>query len=254
MSQDGAVDGTLAHAQAWLKLRLIEDQERTDAERLCEPLQLHPQMPCLQLEGHIKARGQDNPSYPPRQPVRDELVPWEMPFSKYSPSAWTHSDVLANDCELSTGHKWADPPEVARAGLADRVSYAGDGLPKSLVLSADGKPRNPVGRTGMRDRGMLGKWGPNHAADPIVTRYHPKTGQLQMVAIQRKDTKQWAIPGGMVDDGEAVSATLRREFIKEAGNIADGEARAEFDKQVLSSLHTATPRPLVATFYLRITF
>ena len=30
--------------------------------------------------------------------------------------------------------------------------------------------RNPVGRTGMTGRGLLGKWGPNHAADPLVTR------------------------------------------------------------------------------------
>ena len=30
--------------------------------------------------------------------------------------------------------------------------------------------RNPVGRTGLKGRGTLGKWGPNHAADPIVTR------------------------------------------------------------------------------------
>ena len=31
--------------------------------------------------------------------------------------------------------------------------------------------RNPVGRTGMVGRGLLGRWGPNHAADPVVTRY-----------------------------------------------------------------------------------
>ena len=31
--------------------------------------------------------------------------------------------------------------------------------------------RNPMGRTGMRGLGLLGKWGPNHAADPIVTRF-----------------------------------------------------------------------------------
>ena len=189
-------------------------------------------LPCLQLEGHVKARGQDNPNYPPRQLVRDELVPWDIPFPAYAPEAWTHGDVRANDRELSTGHKWADPPDVARAELAQRVSYAGDGLPKPLVLGADGKPRNPVGRTGLRDRGLLGKWGANHAADPIVTRYHPETGKLQMVAIRRKDTGQWAIPGGMVDDGETVSATLRREFTEEAGNIEDGAARAAFDAQV----------------------
>ena len=28
-----------------------------------------------------------------------------------------------------------------------------------------------MGRTGMSGRGLLGRFGPNHAADPIVTRY-----------------------------------------------------------------------------------
>lgn len=37
-----------------------------------------------------------------------------------------------------------------------------------------------------------------------------------MVAIQRHDNKMWAIPGGMVDPGEKVNATLRREFMEEA--------------------------------------
>ena len=56
----------------------------------------------LPLEGHIKARGQDNPSYPQRQPVPDELVPWGAPFPGYAPEAWTHPDVLSNNRELST--------------------------------------------------------------------------------------------------------------------------------------------------------
>jgi len=40
---------------------------------------------------------------------------------------------------------------------------------ESCVL--DAVIRNPIGRTGIRGRGCLGRWGPNHAADPIVTRY-----------------------------------------------------------------------------------
>ena len=68
----------------------------------------------------------------------------------------------------------------------------------------------------MQGRGLLGKWGSNFAADPVVTRFDPVHGQLQMVAIQRKDTKEWAIPGGMVDEGEHVSTTLKREFAEEA--------------------------------------
>ena len=58
----------------------------------------------------------------------------------------------------------------------------------------------------MTGRGLLGKWGPNHAADPVVTRWkRDENGNiildskdkpiLQFVAIQRADTKEWAIPG-----------------------------------------------------------
>eukprot|EP00964_Phaeocystis_antarctica_P124089 scaffold87780_cov28-Phaeocystis_antarctica.AAC.1 len=66
-----------------------------------------------------------------------------------------------------------------------------------------------------------GKWGPNHAADPIVTRFDPgRPDQLQVVAIKRKDTGDWALPGGMVDSGETVSLTVKREFEEEAGNLA----------------------------------
>jgi ADP-ribose pyrophosphatase len=84
----------------------------------------------------------------------------------------------------------------------------------------------------MCERGLLGKWGPNHAADPIVTRWHPEQeGVLQMVAIQRKDTLEWAIPGGMVDPGETVSATVRREFEEEAGNLPEAK-QARFKKHL----------------------
>lgn len=44
-----------------------------------------------------------------------------------------------------------------------------------------------------------------------------------MIAIQRKDNNMWAIPGGMVDPGEKISATLKREFIEEALNSNTGK-------------------------------
>lgn len=79
------------------------------------------------------------------------------------------------------------------------------------------RPRNPVGRTGLTGRGLLGKWGPNAAADPIVTRFAGE--KLQMVAILRADVQQWAIPGGMVDYGERAHAAAGREFSEEALNV-----------------------------------
>ncbi len=72
-----------------------------------------------------------------------------------------------------------------------------------------GRPLNIRGRTGLKGRGVLGRYGPNHAADPIVTRWtrnpdsgeietNPKTGKkvLEFVAIKRMKTGEWALPGG----------------------------------------------------------
>lgn len=50
-------------------------------------------------------------------------------------------------------------------GKVNRVSYEG------IYEIVKGRPLNPRGRTGLCGRGVLGRWGPNHAADPIVTRW-----------------------------------------------------------------------------------
>lgn len=118
--------------------------------------------------------------------------------------------VLANDRTKVEGG-WADPEFVPVSELKQRFSHTG-----SLQFNEDGRPVNPEERTGKTGR-LLGKWGPNHAADPIILRRNPKSRQLEMIAIQREDTGQWAIPGGMVDGGERISQTLARELKEEAG-------------------------------------
>jgi hypothetical protein len=55
-------------------------------------------------------------------------------------------------------------------------------------------------------RGLLGRWGPNHAGDPVVTRWAKvnadgKDKVLEIILINRKDTGELALPGGMVDPG-----------------------------------------------------
>jgi len=166
--------------------------------------------------------------------VSDGHCRWSAPWPEYDPEAWTHDIVLKNNRQLSTGGKWADPDDVVemRAELEARITFCRGGeerrLGDAIEFDATGRPVNPVGRTGLAGRGLLGKWGPNHAADPIVTRFHPETGVLQVVAIQRKDTLQWALPGGMVDPGEAVSLTVRREFEEEAGEIEDQREKESF--------------------------
>jgi ADP-ribose pyrophosphatase len=158
--------------------------------------------------------------------VPDEKVPWNSKWEEYNPSTFTASHI--------NGQPWADPdidnfhPQWNEIdGNVNRKSHMG------VYQIVDLHPLNPLGRTGLRGRGVLGRWGPNHAADPIVTRWkrgssgkvelHPDTKKpiLQFVAIQRRDTGEWAIPGGMVDPGEMVTSTLKREFMEEALNVLE---------------------------------
>lgn len=160
---------------------------------------------------HLKCRDTEKPylrSEIHRVEVPDEKVEWTVEWASYKPTVYT---------DPSTNNKpWADK-NIGEAtfkwnqidGKTDRRSHTGQ-----YVIDDYGYPLNPMGRTGLRGRGVLGKWGPNHAADPIVTRIHK--GQLQFVAIKRRDNGEWAIPGGMIDPGEAVSETLKREFTEEA--------------------------------------
>ena len=47
---------------------------------------------------------------------------------------------------------------------------------------------------------------------------------LQFIAIKRRDTGEWALPGGMVDPGEKVATTAIREFQEEALNSLETSA------------------------------
>ncbi|XP_034480834.1 ADP-ribose pyrophosphatase, mitochondrial isoform X1 [Drosophila innubila] len=173
-----------------------------------------------------------------RYPVPDEVVFWTESYDEYCPPSYTAPHI--------GGQSWADAPLPSETvqpkwnyndGIVNRVSFHGEYKLK------DGLPQNPMGRTGLTGRGLLGRWGPNHAADPIVTRWkRDEQGEtlrndisgkniLQMVAIQRSDNKLWAIPGGMVDPGENVTVTLKREFTEEALNFTDkGNMVEEFFK------------------------
>lgn len=159
---------------------------------------------------HVKCREMKIPylrSNINRFPVDDAHVPWDVNFDGYSPpdytansvkkKPWADSDVYQN-CKFNS----------IEEGI-NRISYHGE-----YALDAGGRPLNPFGRTGLRGRGLLGRWGPNHAADAIVSRMF--NGQLQFVAIERNDTGELAIPGGMIDKWESWEKAVVREFHEEA--------------------------------------
>jgi len=164
---------------------------------------------------HVKARFEKPGEYPERFPVPDRLVSWETPYPDYDPAYYVSPAVLRNDSS-SNPAGWADPEDLALVPEIPRMSFCG-----TLLHDPIGRPLNPAGRTGLAGRGLLGKWGPNYAADPIITRINRHERCVEMLAVQRRDNGQWAIPGGMVDKGEEVSRTLARELREETGVSLD---------------------------------
>ena len=170
-------------------------------------------------------------SYPRADQVirRVSEVDWNIIDQSYAPIDYTAPCILKQPSfadQLPSSQEFA-PAWNSLDGAVDRRSH------KDLYPVVDGLPRNPHGRTGVTGRGLLGHWGPNHAADPVVTRWkrgpsgtkvlHASNGRpvLQFVSTLRGDGGGWALPGGMVDPGEVVSHTLKREFMEEAMNSND---------------------------------
>lgn len=173
---------------------------------------------------HVKARKDKGVGYPDRQLVSDEQVSWDVKWEDYNPPYYVAEPVIANDRLVKTGG-WADPEKFADyqelVKEKPRVSYEG-----LIRLDENGYPLNPKGRTGLRGRGLLGNWGPNNAADPIVT-YVDKDGYLRLAGIKRGDAEkrgvpdERALPGGMVDAGERVTQALGRELTEETSAKLD---------------------------------
>tara|TARA_B100001778_G_scaffold329559_1_gene330746 strand:+ start:3043 stop:4005 length:963 start_codon:yes stop_codon:yes gene_type:complete len=164
-----------------------------------------------------------HPTYPARSPY--SVKAWHEKDDEYNPIEWLDPIVSAN-----VG-VWADDNEVYKwTDFDDRITwYQGKEYRLTDLCFFDdaGRALNPTGRTGIINRGLLGKYGANFCADPIVRRPHPwwwhpfYTFKSQIALVQRVDNGMLAIPGGVCDqrsDGsyEAVSITCKREFTEEA--------------------------------------
>ena len=152
------------------------------------------------------------------QRVRESQVSWLVEKSDYAPVFFNDPDtVVTSDGDPVKG---ADAPDIDGTLLEElkhrRQTYEGDVEFIELHPSRPDQtaPRNPRGRTGIAGRGTLYKWGPNHATDSIVTRYHPATGVLQFAAVWRKLDGKWAIPGHLVREGQepGVPVKVREAF------------------------------------------
>ena len=207
------VSNGLIHKALLAALKPSEDIAAEDtAKREAETIPVSPDL-VDRVASSVKSRTEKPVIYPERFPVPDDKAAWNTGYS-YAPEYFVADAVLDQDSTARPGG-WADPEDIDKLER-ELHSYEGE-----VEFDDQGHPRNPYTRTGLKGRGLLGKWGANFAADPIISRINPETGAFEIVVIERSDTHEWAIPGGMVDEGEDVSQTVEREFMEEAGASVD---------------------------------
>ncbi|MCX6755243.1 MAG: NUDIX domain-containing protein [Candidatus Nomurabacteria bacterium] len=159
-------------------------------------------------EPHKKCRHEKHVSYPDRFSVSDEQISWSTPYPEYNPSYFLHDDVINNDITICE-NGWADPEDITK------INHKLKSLEGEIKFNELNQPINPKGRTGIKGRGLLGKWGPNLAVDAVITRINKDSGLLEVILIERSDNGEPAFPGGMVDGNELTKESRERELEEE---------------------------------------
>jgi len=177
---------------------------------------------------HRKSRTQKHALYPTRFSVSDELVSWQTNFPDYLPEEYNAPIVIDEKTP------WADPQEI------NKVTHSFSSLLGEVQFNSNGIPLNPVGRTGICGRGVLGKWGANFAVDAIITTIDKENNFLVLV-INRKDTGETAFPGGMVDPGEDVFMTRNRELAEEL-SVKEDDLTEPMYESIVSRGYVDDPR------------
>lgn len=154
--------------------------------------------------------------YPPRAAVGEPL---DWADETYKPAEF-EAGVLHQKVKPA----WADiPHEYDIAQIGERMCYDKSNIKSTVLLechfdSQTHRFKNPGGKTGIRGRGELGRWGPNHAADVIVTRTTEAGEHMALLCTKKVGDGKSALcwPAGMVEPGHTVPQTLKLELTQEA--------------------------------------
>lgn len=142
--------------------------------------------------------------------VSDRKALWVFEYPEYRPNYYVAHEVIEQDRTRKTGG-WADPEDINMLSGQELSSYY------KSSFDNYGRPQNPFTRTGIAGRGLLGKWGVNFTGDAVVSRINTKTNLLEVLLVYRQTTKEWALPGGFVDNGEDEKKTIERELREATG-------------------------------------
>ncbi|GFT22343.1 transient receptor potential cation channel subfamily M member 2 [Nephila pilipes] len=163
-----------------------------------------------------------------RFPVPDKYVPWEVMWLHYEPNTYTmpKSDFTSliqpfvDEDILMMKQRGMSKDEIPiylwnMESIDDNVyrnrkSWIVDsrGKPLTYRLDLDELPRNPMGRTGLRGKGALPRWGPNHNIFVVITRWQRRVSKgsehsllgtadlLEFVVTWYMHKKEISLPGG----------------------------------------------------------
>ncbi len=133
-------------------------------------------------EGYPERNFENPPTYTAARVI-------EMAKSRTNSLGWAHPNL--DDPNLSVAERNRLREEI-RADIK-RFSRS--------TKFVNGMPRNRK-ETGLRGRGLLGRYGPNPAEDPVILRHNEK-GELEVLTIERGDgVAGRALPGAMIQWGE----------------------------------------------------
>ncbi|KAF7252508.1 AF4/FMR2 family member 1 [Varanus komodoensis] len=156
----------------------------------------------------------------------------------YAYDLWEQADVLARKNKKFFSELNAACFSLSlNSSMAELVCYTRQGLQAKNFSPKFNEKDGQVERKSQNGLYVVEndrpRWKRNGSGNKVT---HPVSGKniLQFIAIKRKDCGEWAIPGGMVDPGEKLSAALKREFSEEALNaLQKTEAeKEEMEKQL----------------------
>jgi len=160
-----------------------------------------------------------------------ECMSWDVEWNEYDPPYYVSPYVLyfSKDCTANPHFKWADAENIPPDAEITHVNYGKE----QQTAYEGGLPRNPFGRTGLRGRGLLGKWGPNPAQDQIVTRWKRNANNMQterngkpmleVLLCKRKMGGEWALPGCFKLPSDGVNPVLRKVFGLDEESLSQNE-------------------------------
>ncbi|XP_059160091.1 transient receptor potential cation channel subfamily M member-like 2 isoform X2 [Physella acuta] len=225
-----------------------------------------------------------------RFPVLEKEILWEVTLETYDPpeytkpveefpldlQPWVDPDILNLNAEgLSihlVGLEDENLPHVihqfepnynavttitlpsGHTGVIDRTTYmTSNAEPLQYELDATSVPRNPMGRTGLRGRGKLYFWGPNHMMQAVISRWKaqpsgqqvaskaqdpPSSKRIEILVVQPPDTRTVSLPAEFVIGGISPHGTMCTLLKNYLSKDSDAEDVANYDQEEMVQFYS----------------